>query len=195
VASGSAIAAGPALLPHRGWMAGFEDIDTGVEEVVAAPEYAAADVTEDAAAVATEAVPFTVESLFGDVTPPIEGVGAIAMDVFGKGGGIRASQGAAAGPALAQEMVEEARALLGARDYAPARERLADALRQDPRNRTARALYHMASAEVLLAAGKEVEATTQLEVAMAHDPTCKEVLALVKRVDPDSRRGAFRRRR
>ena len=217
VASGSAIAPGPALLPHRGWMAEFDDIGAAQ----ARPSSAA---TPSVSGMATPAparrpgpppppplppgftasktptpVPFTPEGLFGDDSTPRPGPPLAS----GSGPNPEGARGGTAGTAAevpgadvpAAQLVTQARGLIAGGDHARARELLVAVLRREPRNRTARSLYHLCSAEILLAAGKAVEATTQLEVAAAHDSTCEEVRAALARVrqDPAKRGGLFRR--
>jgi hypothetical protein len=84
----------------------------------------------------------------------------------------------------------EARTLIASRDWPRAKEILAESLRREPRNRGARALYHLASAEALIAEGKPVDARTQLEVALAHDPTLVEARAAMDRTRSESQRKA-----
>lgn len=170
VAAGAAIAAGPALLPHRGFMARFDDFGSGrVTPPGSTPT----------------PVPFTAESLFADVQEGETHRQAIQVqpDV-----GVT---GALAPPSTppADEFDEpiadleaRGRASLEEGDFAAARETLAAVLRRDPRNRAIRALYHTASAEVLLAEDKPVEARTQLEVALAHDPGCERAAQVIERM-------------
>ena len=213
VASGSAIAPGPALLPHRGWMAEFDDIGTQAKpggtlprthsrsfpapgsgsaptpaparspsaspSAPPAPPASSPAAARPAASVKTPTpVPFTADALFGEAA------------------GKPAADGAAgAEPPAPAEVLAAARAQLAAGQFAPAREALAALLRRDPRNRTARALYHLASARLLGAEGKKAEATTQLEVAAAHDPDCAEVREAVAAMKTEAvARGGILRR-
>ena len=93
-------------------------------------------------------------------------------------------------PRPAAEVMAEARDFIAAGEWARAREILAESLRREPRNRSARALYHLASAEALLAEGKAVDARTQLEVALAHDPGLAEARAAMERTRSESARKA-----
>ncbi len=214
VASGSAIAPGPALLPHRGWMAEFDDIGAQAPARPAVAVPASPPAARRAAAPpptppprsppagertggGATPVPLTHEGLFGDDATPRP---AAAPDVAEPAAGDRAAAGAAQGAAPgaevpAAQLVADARRLIAEGEHARARENLVVVLRREPRNRTARSLYHLCSAEILLAAGKAVEATTQLEVAAAHDATCEEVRAALARVrqDPAKKGGLFRR--
>lgn len=194
VASGSAIAPGPALLPHRGWMAEFDDIGAQPAAPPPVPPARRAVPPPLPPPMAPKAktptpIPLTHEGLFGDeatprpVTPaPVPAVEPPAADL----------PAADLPPA---EQVTEARRLIAEGEHAAARELLVAVLRREPRNRTARSLYHLCSAEILAAAGKAVEATTQLEVAAAHDSSCEEVRAALARVrqDPAKKGGLFRR--
>ncbi|HEU5056043.1 MAG TPA: tetratricopeptide repeat protein [Kofleriaceae bacterium] len=205
VASGSAIAPGPALLPHRGWMAEFDDIGAQASGAPARPATAPPIPPPSVAAARRPAaappppparpspparptppvdpVPLTHEGLFGDETPRPHAPSSAPVE-------------AAAAPEVpAPQQVAEARALIAQGDHGRARELLVAVLRREPRNRTARSLYHLCSAEIMAAAGKAVEATTQLEVAAAHDPTCEEVRAALARMrqDPARKGGLFRR--
>jgi len=195
VASGSAIAPGPALLPHRGWMAEFDDIGAAQARPSALPPSPPPAARRPAAPPPTppavrprapDAVPLTHEGLFGDETTPRPVTPAPV-------------EAAAAAEAVAEvpaaQQVAAARRLIADGDHVKARELLVSVLRREPRNRTARSLYHLCSAEILAAAGKAVEATTQLEVAAAHDSSCEEVRAAVAKMrqDPGRKGGLFRR--
>jgi len=71
-------------------------------------------------------------------------------------------------------MEREARGLMDQGLFDQARERLAAALHLDARNRPLRALYHVANGYYLAEQGKAVDATTQFETALRHDPECSE---------------------
>lgn len=215
VASGSAIAPGPALLPHRGWMAEFDDIGAQPGPAHAAPPPAKRAATPPPppppgmkGRKTPTPVPLTHEGLFGDEATPKPGPPLASptertdLDTGTQTGGVtRWASGSgptgedAGSDTSAAQLVADARTLIADGEYGRAREMLVTVLRREPRNRTARSLYHLCSAEILLAAGKAVEATTQLEVAAAHDSTCEEVRAAVARVRPDPAKkgGLFRR--
>jgi hypothetical protein len=186
VASGSAIAPGPALMPHRGWMAEFEDIGTQARPAPVIPGVSLAPSRPPPIPSKTPTpVPFTSDDLFEgsrEATPPPS---------LATGSG--PASGAGATPVA--QVVAEARRLIAERGFTPARDLLIGALRREPRNRTARSLYHLCSAEILMAEGKAVEATTQLEVAVAHDSTCEEVRAALARArqNQGKKGGLFRR--
>jgi hypothetical protein len=271
VARGGAIAAGPDLLPHSGWMAGLEDLgeviaalgDTSVPAPVATPPRgvpiarppsippAARTVppplppqappggsARDLPAGPAKAPPSGIASRLParpatgphTVPPPVppqvpaSGIASGLPAGPPKGprtipppppghrqaealrdsspaprlrrpgsdsGGRSFRSGAGMAPARpAAEIVAEARTLIGTQEWGRAKEILAESLRREPRNRVARALYHLASAEALLAEGKAVDARTQLEVALAHDPTLTEARAAMERTRTESQRKA-----
>jgi hypothetical protein len=193
VASGSAIAPGPALLPHRGWMAEFDDIGAQARPAPPPPPTARRAATppplppRGGSSPTPTPVPLTQEGLFGDEATPRPSPPVAMATGSGPTGEDEKIE--------AEALVAEARRLIRASEHTQARDILVSVLRREPRNRTARSLYHLCSAEILLAAGKNVEATTQLEVAAAHDSTCEEVRAALARVrqDPARKGGLFRR--
>jgi hypothetical protein len=197
VASGSAIAPGPALLPHRGWLAEFDDIGGQAPAPAratpppppGAKRAGPPPLPPDAKSRKTAPqVPLTSEGLFDDEgTRPESRAAAPEPPV--------AATAVAQADVPAAQMVIDARALIAEGEHEKAREILIGVLRREPRNRTARSLYHLCSAEILLVAGKAVEATTQLEVAAAHDANCEEVRAALARArqDPAKKGGLFRR--
>lgn len=196
VAGGGAIAAGPDLLPHQGWVAAIEDLNdtSGASELPssATPRPTLAFGTKqdprqfpqaDERSPGLSPVDGSLHrELFDDVglvTPPVQ----VALDAG------PVAEAPAPGPARpTEEVVAEARERLRAEDWPRSRELLASVLRGDPRNRGVRALYHFASAQALSAAGKPVEARTQLEVALAHDPQLEEARAAVERMRQDNPR-------
>lgn len=88
-----------------------------------------------------------------------------------------------------------ARALLAQGQHDLAREMLAKALRAAPRNRTLRALYHVAAGRRLIAHEDAVRAVAQLEAALAHDPECAEAKATLAELQGDhpKKGGLFKR--
>ncbi len=213
VASGSAIAAGPDLLPHRGWLAPFEDLGEGA---AAQGPLAALHIPSSPPRVLPSATPWptfsapsfplTSDGLFEDIIEedPAE-IDAAAASLLPEasddvsppprprsesGGRPWRAPTSAGPPRPATEVMAEARDLIASRDWPRAKEILAESLRREPRNRSARALYHLASAEALLAEGKAVDARTQLEVALAHDPTLAEARAAMERTRSESARKA-----
>lgn len=212
VAAGAAIVAGPALLPHDGWLASFDDIGEepktplpgplpahqssgqirlprapsqppvaapasapAFEDApapVPAPAPAPAPASEDAPAFEepdaapsvrfsgghSPEAPLSADSLFGD------------MDL-----GSRPDMTLPATPSSLDQsaaMMAEGGDLLDRGSSQEAQDLLAEALRLDPRNRSLRALYHVASGKVLLEKGEPVQATAQFEAALAHDRDC-----------------------
>jgi tetratricopeptide (TPR) repeat protein len=73
--------------------------------------------------------------------------------------------------------------------FEEARSSFAAALRLDGRNRTVRALYHVASGMLLRQRGQSAEAQTQFETALGHDPACADALRALGRTggEPSSR--------
>jgi DnaJ-domain-containing protein 1 len=211
VASGRAIAAGPDLLPHRGWLAPFEDLgEVGGTEWVSQVQVQAPRVVPSATPWPTfspASAPLTSDGLFegmhqdaddseadaalsvaeGGVEPAPPPPGRSGSDSGGLSWRAPTSSGP---PRPVPEVMAEARTLIASRDWPRAKEILAESLRREPRNRGARALYHLASAEALLAEGKAVDARTQLEVALAHDPTLVEARAAMDRTRSESQRKA-----
>jgi curved DNA-binding protein CbpA len=182
VAAGKAIAAGPALLPHDGWLADFDDLgplasDTTIRkplrwdsEVRAQaaklgeinkgdrPQVKVAEPKKDALA---------EQELFNDARITHTSSNSLVHDA------------AMADESVAEEMdvdsiIEESTSLLDKKEYDEARELLAKLLQDHPRNRTARALYHVSYGHTLLARKKAAEAQTQFEVALKHDPSCRQ---------------------
>jgi curved DNA-binding protein CbpA len=186
VASGEAIAAGPDLLPHRGWVAGFEDIGTmvGIRDLRAPGE---------ASLTALESpVPAPSGDRPGEAGAPAD---AGPRNQGGQGsrsrprpesesGGSQTGRSAGDGPPprRSAEALAEARQLIAEGEWERAREILAESLRHEPRNRKARALFHFASAQALLESAKTVDARTQLEVALAHDPELEDARAGLDRL-------------
>ena len=93
------------------------------------------------------------------------------------------------------ELVAEAAAADARGDYARAAELFAEALQIAPRDRKLRARYHATRGRQLIARGDRVRATTQLELALSHDPDNRdaaEVLAGM-REKPKRRRSRLTR--
>lgn len=152
VAAGAAIAAGPALIPHRGWMAEIRDIDSGGVAIPVPPIRRA-----PARAPAPPAAELSAQSLFGDLdldTATGDGDPALPLTLSGTS-------------------VAEIAAQLASGDARGAAQAAADALATHPRDRHLRALYHTACAHNLAAEGNRVAAATELQTALAHDPDCE----------------------
>ena len=184
VAAGAAIAAGPALLPHRGFMARFDDFGSGRITPPGGMPSRPEGGPPSAGSTPTP-VPFTAEHLFADVQDSDTHRAAIQVQPDVGITGALAPPTTPPSDAFDEPVADleaRGRASLEAGDFAAARETLAAVLRRDPRNRTVRALYHTASAEVLLVEDKPVEARTQLEVALAHDPGCERAERVIERM-------------
>jgi tetratricopeptide (TPR) repeat protein len=89
--------------------------------------------------------------------------------------------------AQAREYIRESR-------YDEACEILAELLKLDPRNRPLRALYHVTHGLSLARDGKPVDARTQLEAALVHDPECAEARAELKKLGESGKKGGLFRR-
>jgi hypothetical protein len=219
VAAGEAISAGPALLPHRGWLAGFEDIgaipsrhsptseSSAVARLSTPPIAAAARPRAPAGVVERPSpspapraptVPGSASVSFSRPaasvaapTPapaPAPAIEAVPLNEASLFEGLEEDAGAApllGGPSTAPidtagaqreiaRLIDESRLDLDSGNYQTARDRLVQALQHAPRDRAARSLYHVAQAYLLNAEGKAVEATSQLEAALAHDPASAE---------------------
>jgi DnaJ-domain-containing protein 1 len=166
VAAGAAIVAGPALLPHRGWLADIDD-DVGEQKKTPVP----GPLPEPPA-------PRPVVARPGTAPPVVSFSKALSGDsLFGDLDLAAAAAGAAPTPALVdggEALLAECRQLLRGGEPRQAAERLAQALRDQPRNRKLRALYHVANARVLAAQGDLLQVTAQLQAALAHDRDCAE---------------------
>ena len=175
VAKGEAIVAGPALLKHKGWLAGFEDIGTQPSRtpmskptrpkrepaVYSKSAPAKKNVTVRFGGKGTQATPpptpapqpspmqrradtLSADALFGDV----EMEQSSSIDLSAPSGDKK----------KLRELEASAREDLAAERCDEAREALAAALEIDPRNRSLRALYHVAYGKQLAAEGKPTEA-------------------------------------
>lgn len=226
VAAGAGIVAGPALLPHHGWLADWTDL--GEEARSSSPRPRAASQPPAAPAPTPEhlerepapqrgpsrrtAAGFfdelpeplvapppavAIEPPPNEPPPPVE-LPSVELPE-------PAAAPAAALPAVSfarpptpaaapaptppgppdptrtfptdAENVASAQELLARGDHDLAREMLAKALRAAPRNRTLRALYHVAAGRRLIAHDDAVRAVAQLEAALAHDSECVEAKA------------------
>ncbi len=182
VAAGKAITAGPALLPSTGWIADFDDLG-------AVKPHATHRVMDLA-----EAVPVPVKAMSSLAVNAPEMSEKIRVkfsseqrdelfeDARSTGSGMKPLEDASQEEAEEKEdvdvsaLLEKGRTLLLEMRYDDARACLAELLEHAPRNRAARALYHVAYGKTLLERSKEVAATTQFEVALKHDPTCKPAI-------------------
>jgi curved DNA-binding protein CbpA len=219
MAAGKAIVAGPALLPHSGWLAGMEEIEDVedsspvVTTTVRGAEFVGAprtrlEVSESGPLTVrfgggtrpmeavdderVEPVPLTADTLFGDVEPPSEKMGAVPASE-----GSQASQLFAARSAQGKErnqveaLEADARAAISRDEYETAAAKLAEALHLDARNRPLRALYHVVKGHELADQGKAVDATTQYETALRHDPDCAEAREALQTRRASKKKGLF----
>jgi hypothetical protein len=95
---------------------------------------------------------------------------------------------------VTQGFVDGGREHLAAGRFKEACEAFAAALRADPRNRSVRALYHVASGMDLRARGEGAKATLQFETALAHDRGCEEARRALQQNAPEpDKKGLFRK--
>ena len=198
VEAGKAIAAGPALLPHNGWLADFDDLDPVGEEALLKPIrwQEPGERGNTAESVAGKPAPELSERAQaaserqGDKV--VKTPNALQDKALFNDARITHSNSSPIGEQLVEPVVPEVKAEINAdvliqeskemidgKNYDKAREHLANLLEENPRNRTARALYHVAYGYTLLARKKGAEAQTQFEVALKHDPGCKHAKAAV----------------
>jgi hypothetical protein len=119
--------------------------------------------SEAAQGEAVPEAPLTAESLFGDIE--------LAAEMSGPVVSVAADPCTEGKRALEEGRWEDAKSLF------------ATALRQEPRNRSLRALYHVASGMELRAHGRAAEATLQFETALVHDQECHEAQRAMVRAD------------
>lgn len=218
VGAGKAIAAGPALLPHVGWSANFDEIGAvRSRQPLRSDDLAAPTAMPRPLSPVAIQAPSTRDSIViqfdggprksvlskepsnvvakGKVADPRRG-GEESMgraDLFTDARETQAGMTPLGGPKSAEpqsaevpdidigELRQEGKAAMKAEDYSEARRCFAKILEVAPRERSVRALYHVAFAQTLRAASKDVEALTQLEVALQYDSECQEaVLAKAK---------------
>lgn len=77
------------------------------------------------------------------------------------------------------EALSKSRRLLATGDAETARTLLTAALREDPKSRALRALFHVAGAVLALQAGNGAQAISQLETATLYDESCREAKSLL----------------
>jgi tetratricopeptide (TPR) repeat protein len=205
VAAGKAIAAGPALLPSSGWIADFDDIGiarprkthriTDFASPVPVPVKAMSSLAvnapeiEDNVEVNFSASAASDESKSrGDEAPSASQLeqGSLFVDARNTVSGMRPIEDSSDGGDEDAEadvdvdvlgLSQKALANLDAKKYDEAREQLAKVLEHEPRNREARALYHVAYGHTLIERGNASAAMTQFEVALKHDPDCEAAKA------------------
>lgn len=77
------------------------------------------------------------------------------------------------------EALAKARRMLSSGEPEQARVVLTSAMREEPKSRALRALFHVAGAVVALKAGNGAQAISQLETATLYDDACREAKALL----------------
>ncbi len=199
VAAGKAILAGPALLPSNGWIADFDDIGiarprkthrvTDLESPVPVPVKAMSSL-----AINSPEIEEHVEVRFsggqasegtasnGEAAPSSSSLeqGSLFVDARNTVSGMRPIEEKANSSEDSEEddidalvLLQQARENLDEKMYDDAREQLAKVLEHEPRNREARALYHVAYGHTLIARDNRSAAMTQFDVALKHDPDCQ----------------------
>lgn len=206
VAAGKAIAAGPALLPSSGWIADFDDIGiarprkthriTDFASPVPVPVKAMSSLAinapeiEENVEVHFSASAASNESKSTGDEPSASQLeqGSLFVDARNTVSGMRpiedsgdSSEAEAEAEAEAEVDVlglsQQALVNLDKKKYDEAREQLAKVLEHEPRNREARALYHVAYGHTLVERGNASAAMTQFEVALKHNPDCEAAKA------------------
>jgi tetratricopeptide (TPR) repeat protein len=226
---GQAIIAGPALLAHNGWVAGFEDVeDTSArrarardtlepDPLAAGTERASQDFFDPGLQgleplEVTDSGPVTVsfgpgeeprakrntlsDDLFSDIDPPSDRMEASAVTESSQASSLFATRTVDKSEReMVRQMEAESRELIKEGAFEQAIERLAAALHIDARNRPLRALYHVANGHSLEDKGREVDAMTQYETALRHDPDCQEARAALEARDKGRKKkgGLFKR--
>lgn len=208
VASGAAIAAGPALLPHDGWLTQFDDIGTeGGEDrrALAPPTPPSKQLMElvkqrraNKAAPASKSAKGPVVNFDGDA-PPSDA--ALGNSLFGDMNLTEDS-----GPRdlsipeeRLEELVAQGRGQLLSEQYEKAQQTFTQALQLAPRERGIRALYHLAKAKPLIDSKQVVQAVAQLKAAISHAPKLYEARQLLDELqhkaerDGKKRAGLFKR--
>ena len=192
-AAGGKAVAGPAIRAELGWLIDIGDIEMA-NRAPAAREPARSfrvrlappAVAKPAVKIAPRAptVPLSADSLFDDVS--VAGVNP--------GGASLASKSldeSSAPQNNLSEVVAEAASAAERGELETAAQLYADALGLDPRDRKLRARYHATRGKQLLDEGDRVRATTQLELALTHDPDsrdAKTALAGLRQVGERKRR-------
>ena len=227
VAAGQAIVAGPALLPHQGWMASFDDLGTVrpraplrsddlsgraaavAEALMSGKKRAGADgVSIRFVASGTSSPPVVAGGAKPDPQPasgsdkPRGRPDSLADELFAdvEPRPTRSGMEALADPeglvvGDLSGLKDRASSLLAERRFEEARAVLADVLEVQPRDRISRARYHYVCGEVLAANERRVEAVTQFEVALAHDPACEEARVALHASKPEwQKRASFFKR-
>lgn len=93
-----------------------------------------------------------------------------AVPLDGGDSAAAAARGSGDPPSNLSDLIAEAAAAAERGDFGRAAELYAEALGHDPRDRKLRARYHATVGRQLIGKGDRVRATTQLELALSHDP-------------------------
>jgi tetratricopeptide (TPR) repeat protein len=170
---------GPAWRNTSGWLASADDFQAASAE----PAPAAAEVPPPPADEPMDDTPF-------DTANPRSPLSEDAL--FGDLGQLDGNPGASR---ISTSMIGAREAALGKvaldeRRWQDARRLFAEALRQDPRHREVRALYHVACGMELRVRGAAEEALVQFETALTYNRECREALRALGRLADE--RGTFR---
>lgn len=174
VVEGKAIVAGSALLPHDGWLAGFDDLGS---EPVRGGDGAAAPAAGERPC--REPDLELGEPLFTPVPEESFGQTSLFDDAP-----LDSADDGAPGADLRDRRRERGRELLAAGDHEGARATFAEILESAPRDRATRALYHVAYGRSLADRGKRIEALTNYEAALVHDRGCAEAQEALDELRP-----------
>jgi hypothetical protein len=135
-----------------------------------------------------DADPLTADSLFGDLEDDTRGAEPAART---DGSGLFRVPMNKGDAQRVEFMRTEAEELMREGAFEQARDRLAMALHIDARNRSLRALYHVANGYAMMETGLRADAATQFETALKHDPDCEAARTALN----DLRGGEGRKRR
>ena len=118
----------------------------------------------------------TAKDLFDDISQPLPVQPPAA--VIEPAGGKRAAAGA-------RPAAEEGLDLYNKKHYAEARNKLAEALRRDPRNRVLRVTYHLSVGMDLKSQGRDDDARKQFESVLVLDPENADAISALRQQSSD----------
>lgn len=181
-AAGFAPEPGPALTPGRGWLIDLDDLGSSAPRPGTGEPFRVriGPGRRDSTPVSVPTSSLTAEELFRDLG---------SDDAAGAANYENSGAPAEEHPDLS-ELIAEAAAAAERGDLDRAGQLYSEALQVDPRDRHLRARYHASRGRQLLAAGDSQRATTQLELALAHDPDNANAAKALADL-----RGSHRRRR
>ena len=202
VTAGTAIVAGPALLPHQGWLASFDDLDSsrgealkdvsttarsvsGIPRVTLSPPTTATPNTSSGIAATPTTVRFASPSHDGQESTAKLGDAAIRARV----------DAAAEQTREAEKLADRGHDALDRREYTSAMREFSAALQLAPRDRKIRALFEVARGHVALAQKQVDKARADFNAALAHDPDSIEASKALESlsIKPGKKTGLFRK--